>query len=141
MVFRVSIAGIAVSARRCYDFATLGKEITSRHEVDKRSLLPLAERRDAVPRNATSLMALEVSVFILQRRLSRVQPLNRTIREYRQVEVQLAFSYRGRSRSREIAQQGSPSDGTAAYDAVIDGTRDAQSGSTFGIWNSARSSS
>jgi hypothetical protein len=62
MVFRVSIAGIAVSARRCYDFATLGKEITSRHEVDKRSLLPLAERRDAAPRNATRLMALEVSV-------------------------------------------------------------------------------
>jgi hypothetical protein len=26
-------------------------------------------------------------------------------------------------------------------DAVIDGTRDAQSGSIFGIWNSARSSS
>jgi hypothetical protein len=39
------------------DLATPAREITSRHGVDKRSLLPLAARRDAVARNATSRMA------------------------------------------------------------------------------------
>jgi hypothetical protein len=120
------------------DFAAPAREITSRHEVDKRSLLPLAERGDAECHDPHGTRR---SVFILQRRLSSIQSLNRTVREYRQVEVQLPFGRRGRSGSREIAQQGSPLGGTPAYDAVIDGTRDAQSGSTFGIWNSARSSS
>jgi hypothetical protein len=55
------------------DPATPAREITSRHGVDKRSLLPLAARRDAVARNAKSRMALEADVFILQRLLSRVQ--------------------------------------------------------------------
>src|SRR5213078_3695194 len=39
------------------DLATLAREITSRHGVDRRSLLPLAPRHDAVARNATSRMA------------------------------------------------------------------------------------
>src|SRR4051794_26707649 len=39
------------------DVATLVREITSRHRVDRRSLLPLALRRDAIARNATSRMA------------------------------------------------------------------------------------
>ena len=79
IVFRVSIAEPQVSARRCLenDLVTPAREITSRHGVDKRSLLPLAARRDAVAKNATSRMALEADVFILQRLLSRVQSLNR----------------------------------------------------------------
>jgi hypothetical protein len=39
------------------ELATLAREITSRHRVDRRSLLPLAPRRDAVARNAASRMA------------------------------------------------------------------------------------
>jgi hypothetical protein len=59
------------------DLATLAREITSRHRVDRQSLLPLAARRDAVARNATSRMAREADISILQRLLSRVQSLNR----------------------------------------------------------------
>jgi hypothetical protein len=39
------------------DLATLAREITSRHRVDRRSLLPLAPRRDAVARIVTSRTA------------------------------------------------------------------------------------
>jgi hypothetical protein len=46
------------------DLARPAGEITSRHRVDKRSLLPLTARRD-VARNATSRMALEADVVIL----------------------------------------------------------------------------
>ena len=59
------------------DLATPAREITSRHGVDRRSLLPLAARRDAVARNDASRMAREADVSILQRLLSRVQSLNR----------------------------------------------------------------
>jgi hypothetical protein len=52
--------------------AAPAREITSRHGVDKRSLLPLAPR-DAVARNATSSVALAADVFILQRLLCRNQ--------------------------------------------------------------------
>jgi hypothetical protein len=37
------------------DLATLAREITSRHRVDRRLLLPLAARRDAVAACATYL--------------------------------------------------------------------------------------
>jgi hypothetical protein len=57
------------------DLAAPAREITSRHGVDKGSLLPVAARHDAVAKNATSRMALDV--FILQRLPSRVQSLNR----------------------------------------------------------------
>jgi hypothetical protein len=53
--------------------AAPAREITSRHGVDKRSLLPLAAPRDAVARSATSRVALEADVFILQRLLCRNQ--------------------------------------------------------------------
>jgi hypothetical protein len=59
------------------DLATPAREITSRHGVDKGSLLPVASRRDAVARNAASRTALAVDVFILRRLPSRVQSLNR----------------------------------------------------------------
>jgi hypothetical protein len=59
------------------DLATPAREITSRHGVDKGSLLPVAARRDAVARNATSRMAREADVFTLQRLPSHVQSLNR----------------------------------------------------------------
>jgi len=49
--------------------AAPAREITSRHGVDKRSLLPLA----AVARNALSRVALEADVFILKRLLCRNQ--------------------------------------------------------------------
>jgi hypothetical protein len=39
------------------DLATPAREITSRHRADRRSLLPLAARRDAIARNATSRIA------------------------------------------------------------------------------------
>jgi hypothetical protein len=57
------------------DLAMGAREITSRHGVDKRSLLRLAARRDAVARNPTSRMAPRNHVVILQRLLSRVQSL------------------------------------------------------------------
>jgi hypothetical protein len=44
------------------DLATPAREITSRHRVDRRSLLPLAAR-DAVAVNATSSIALEADVL------------------------------------------------------------------------------
>jgi hypothetical protein len=40
----------------------------------------------------------QVGVFILQRLLSRVGPRLTVVREHRQVEVQLRFSWLGRSR-------------------------------------------
>ena len=39
------------------DLAMPAREITSRHGVDRRSLLPRAARRDAVLRNATNQMS------------------------------------------------------------------------------------
>src|SRR4029453_19161030 len=39
------------------DLAAPAREITSRHRVDRRLLLPLAAPRDAVARNATSHIA------------------------------------------------------------------------------------
>jgi hypothetical protein len=69
IVFRVLIAEPQVRHDDALenDLATPAREITSRHGVDKRSLLPLAARRDAVARNATSRMALEADVFLFCR--------------------------------------------------------------------------
>ena len=53
------------------DLAMLAREITSRHRVDRRSLLPLAPRRNAVARNATSRVAGRNRPVTLQRSLSR----------------------------------------------------------------------
>src|SRR3954468_8249043 len=55
------------------DLATPAREITFRHRVDRRSLLPLAARRAAAARKDASRMAREADVFILHRLLSRVQ--------------------------------------------------------------------
>jgi hypothetical protein len=42
------------------DLAALAREITSRHRVDRRSLLPLAARRDAVAARATRRLTNEL---------------------------------------------------------------------------------
>jgi len=78
IVFRVSIAEPPVRHDDASDndLATLAREITARHGVDKRSLLALAARRDAGARNAARRLALE-SDFILKGFRSRVQSLNR----------------------------------------------------------------
>jgi hypothetical protein len=48
------------------DLATPATEITSRHGIDSRPLLPLAARRDAVARNATSRLGVALHFFLLQ---------------------------------------------------------------------------
>jgi hypothetical protein len=54
------------------DLAMPATEITSRHRIDKRLLLPFAARRDAVARNATSHIAPRYPRPFLQRSLRRV---------------------------------------------------------------------
>jgi hypothetical protein len=91
------------------DLATPAGEITSRHRVDRRSLLPLAARRDAVATKATSRIAprnrrwsvkLDVTQALQQRRLHLALPACRRVSSPRISDLPLLF--RPRSPSRDV---------------------------------------
>jgi hypothetical protein len=57
------------------DLATLAREITSRHGIDRRSLLPLAPRRDAV--GEARFLKRDADLHLIGRRGGKeLQPIN-----------------------------------------------------------------